>query len=391
MHVVCLQENLAKGLSLVGRVVSSRTTLPVLSNIMVKAEEPAQIRLSATNLDITVSCWLAAKVDEEGATTVPARLFSEFINTLPAEQVSMSLSVRTEQLHVSCDRADANFKVIDASEFPIIPEAGETTLQLAPPVLRQMISQVVFASSTDESRPNLTGVLLNAHGDTLKMVATDGYRLSLRSTTLPVAVAEPTNVLIPARSLAEVGRGAADADDERMAMISVTPNRSQAIFQLNGKEADGKGKGSFHRLAVVSQLIEANFPKYEAIIPKSHTVRIQVSTAEFLQAARRAYLFVRDSNNIVKLSITPGDPGRLHFFASSQELGDHESELDVVGEGEAMEIAFNVRFLIDVLSVIDTPEVALELTTSNRPGVIKPVGSGAEGFLHVIMPMNLNR
>jgi len=389
MHAICLQENLAKGLSIVGRVVSSRTSLPVLANILLKAESPAQVRLSATNLDITVNCWLSAQVKEEGATTVPAKLFNEYISSLPAEPVDLKLSVRTEQLHVTCARTQTNFKVIDASEFPIIPEAEESTLQIASPTLRQMIQQVVFAASTDESRPNLTGVLVVAHDDMLSMVATDGYRLSFRRTHLPEKVADDARVIVPARSLSEVARGAADADDDHLASISFTPNRSQAIFVMTGKES--AGKSSFQRLAIVSQLLEATFPKYEAIIPKSYTTKVTTATAGFLQAARRAYLFVRDSNNIVKLHITPGETGQIHFFASSHDLGDHESILDAVGEGPEMDIAFNVRFLIDVLAVIDTPEVSLELTAADRPGVVRPVGSGDEEFLHVIMPMNPNR
>ncbi len=389
MHAICLQDNLAKGLSIVGRVVSSRTSLPVLSNILLKAESPAQVRLSATNLDITVNCWLGAQVKEEGATTVPARLFNEYISSLPAEPVDLKLSVRAEQLHVACDRTETNFRVIDASEFPIIPEAEKSTLQIEPATLRQMIQQVVFATSADESRPNLTGVSVTAQDDTLSMVATDGYRLSWRRTHLPVAVTEEAKVIVPGRSLSEVARGAADADDEHLASISFTPNRSQAIFEMTGKES--AGKSSFQRLSIVSQLLEATFPKYETIIPKSHTTKVTTATAGFLQAARRAYLFVRDSNNIVKLHLTPGEAGQIQFFASSHDLGDHESTLDARGEGQEMDIAFNVRFLIDVLSVIDTPEVSLELTAADRPGVIRPVGGGDEEFLHVIMPMNPNR
>jgi DNA polymerase-3 subunit beta len=182
VKVSCLQENLAKGLNIVGRAVASRSTLPVLSNVML-ATDNGRLKLSATNLELGVNCWVGAKVEEEGATTVPARLLADFVNSLPPERIDMELVVRTQTLNARCARFEANIKGIDAQEFPIIPTAGdgESAIRLAPEDLRRMIDQVAFAAATDESRPILTGVLARFEGDRLTLAAADGFRLSVRN------------------------------------------------------------------------------------------------------------------------------------------------------------------------------------------------------------------
>ncbi len=398
MRVSCLQENLAKGLSIVGRAVSSRSTLPVLGNILV-ATDQARLKLAATDLEIAINCWVGAQVEEEGATTVPARLLTDFVNSLPAERIDMELSVRTQSLHIRCAHYDANIKGIDASEFPLIPIAdGDGMVEVAVDTLRKMIEQVAFAAATDDSRPMLTGVHARFQGDRLTLAATDGFRLSVRLTKLNKPVNTDMAVIIPARSLQEIARISADADGQYPVEIRVIRERNQVLFHLTGK-ADSLSKGGFQQVDVVSQLIDSNFPDYAAIIPKTWTTRMVVGTAEFLKAVRVAYLFARDAANIVRLQITPGDggiqeapAGLLTLAATSQEYGDNISKVETrIVEGEAMEIAFNARYLIDVLSVIDTPQVVLETTRPGAPGVIRPVGAGPDEFTHVIMPMHINR
>ena len=185
MQVSCLQENLAKGLSIVGRAVASRSTLPVLSNVML-ATDNGQLKLSATNLEIGINCWVGAKVIEEGAITVPARLLGEFINSLPPERIDMKLDESTQTLNLRCARFESNIKGIDAQEFPIVPTAsiGDVALRLEPSSLKAMIDQVVFAAATNESRPILTGVLVQFNEDNLTMAAADGFRLSVKVATL---------------------------------------------------------------------------------------------------------------------------------------------------------------------------------------------------------------
>lgn len=399
MRVSCLQENLAKGLSIVSRAVSSRSTLPVLGNILMEARDN-QLRLAATNLEIGISCWIGAKVEDEGAITVPARLLSDFVNSLPPERIDMDLSVRTQTLQLHCARTNANLKGLDATEFPPLPTASDEVgdaaikvegarIELEVSGLRRMIDQVVFAASSEESRPTLTGVEVTFKGDRISMAATDGFRLSVRGAhvegLMPV---EPIVVIVPAKSLSELGRISADADDSRPVSVLVTETRNQALFQLWGK-ADAKG--GFHRVELVSQLIDARFPDYRAIIPKTHTTRTVVDTAALLKAVRLASLFARENNDIVRVAIAPSNdlhPGQIRLTATSSVTGDNVNELDAMVEGDELDIAFNAKYLMDVLSQIEQPQVVLETSQPTRPGTIRPVGMGEDEFLHVVMPMH---
>lgn len=404
MRVSCLQENLAKGLSIVGRAVSSRSNLPVLGNILLEARGN-QLRLAATNLEIGINCWIGAKVEDEGAITVPARLLSEFVNSLPPDRIDMELAVRTQTLHLRCARFDANMKGIDAADFPIMPvisgsedaddaatQVTGTSIELEPAGLRRMIDQVVFAAASDESRPTLTGVEVSFRDGRINMVATDGYRLSVRSAPVEGMTAPPESAVnVPARSLSEVGRICAEADEQQKVLVLFpAESRNQILFQVWGKP---DVKASFHRVELVSQLIDARFPDYRGIIPKSHTTRTVVDTASLLKAVRVASLFARDNANIVRMAVSQGTngnagEGQLRITAASSEMGDNVSELDAMVEGTDLEIAFNARYLIDVLSQIDQPQVLLETTIATRPGAIRPVGMGTEDFLHVVMPMH---
>jgi len=377
VKVSCLQENLAKGLSIVGRAVATRSTLPVLSNVML-ATDGSRLKLSATNLEIGIVCWIGAKVEEDGSITVPARLLTDFVNSLPPERIDMELTVRTQTLNLKCARFEANIKGIDAQEFPLIPTAGEDSkISLDPSMLRQMIDQVAFAAATDESRPILTGVLAKFQGEQLTLAAADGFRLSVRTAHLSEPTSEPITVIVPARALAELSR--ISGEQEQPIEVTITPARNQALFHMANVD-------------LVSQLIEGNFPDYNQIIPKSYSTRTVVSTSDFLKAAKTANIFARDAANIVRLEIVPGGelaPGRIALTATSAEVGDNVGEFDAVIEGQEMEIAFNAKYLIDVLSVVDAAQVALETTTASSPGVIKPVGS--EDFTYVIMPMHISR
>jgi len=394
VRITCLQENLAKGLSIVGRAVSSRSTLPVLSNILL-ATDQGQLKLAATNLEIGINCWIGAKVEDEGAITVPTRILSEFINSLPAEKIDLDLSVRTQTLNLKCARYEANFKGIDAAEFPTIPtvaDRGDTAvIELPPATLRQMIHQVAFAASADESRPTLTGVEVRFEEERLTMAATDGYRLARRSGGMGMIGGTRNTVIVPARSLSEVARIAADASDERPIEVTITPARNQIMFHIWGKS---DGKGGYHQVDVVSQLLDATFPDYNAIIPRSFKTRAVLDTQAFLRTVRMAFLFAREAANAVRVQIAPSEglkPGTLTITATSAELGDNVSEMDALVEGDANEIAFNAKYLIDALSAIDTPQVALEVTRSTAPGVIRPVGAGPEEYTQVIMPMQLQK
>jgi DNA polymerase-3 subunit beta len=394
MQASCLQENLSKGLSIISRAVATRPTLPVLSHVLLSTEQ-SQIKLAATDLELFIVCWIGAKVEQPGATTVPARLLTDLVNSLPPERIDLRLTDQT--LHLSCARNEADIKGIDAQEFPLIPtvesdaSGGVPETSLDPELLRQMISQVVFAAATDESRPILTGVLTRFEEDTLTMATADGFRLSVRSAQLPAPAPQSISAVIPAKALSELAR--IGANEQEPISMYITPSRSQVLFHLQGStSADeaSRSSTSVFGIDLVSQLIEGNFPNYQQIVPKSHTTRTILNTEEFLKACRTANIFARSEANVIHVSVEPGaelSMGRVEITASSAEMGDSVIDLDASVEGEPVTIAFNARFLMDALSVMDSAQVALETSTSSSPGMLKPLGS--EDFVHVIMPMHI--
>jgi len=377
MKVSCLQENLAKGLSIVGRAVASRSTLPVLSNVLL-ATDNARLKLSATNLELGINCWVGAKVEQDGAVTVPARLLMDFVNSLPPERIDMELQVRTQTLNLRCGRFEASIKGIDAQEFPIVSAPGEDhTVSMDPEALRDMINQVSIAAATDESRPVLTGVLTELGPSGITMAAADGYRLSVRSSELSISTESEAKVIIPARALQELAR--ISGEQEEPIRVLVSPARNQAFFRLSS-------------IDLITQLVEGTFPDYRQIIPRQHSTRTVLNTAEFQKAVRLASLFARDSNNIVRVRVEPAGeltPGKVVVSATSSELGSNVSELEATIQGDAIEIAFSARYLADVLNVIDAAQVAMETSAPSSPGAFTPVGG--ESFLHVIMPMHIGR
>ncbi len=377
MKFSCLQENLAKGLAIVGRAVATRSTLPVLSNILIATDE-GRLKLSATNLEVGINCWIGAKVEEDGATTVPARLLTDFVNSLPAERIDGQLVTRTQTLNLKCARYEANIKGIDAQEFPLILALSEdASIGLDPVALREIINQVAFAAAIDESRPVLTGVLAEISGKQLTMAAADGFRLSVRTIELPEEAPASGRFIIPARALQELAR--ISVEQSEPVRMTLAPNRSQVFFRMTD-------------IDLVSQLIEGTFPDYKQIIPKGHATHLVVDSSELLKAVRIASFFAREAANIIRMHITPGEQGlggSLTIMATSAELGDNVGEIEAAVEGEAIEIAFNAKYLMDVLGVIGTPQVAIETTSPSSPGVIRPAGE--MDFVHVVMPMHIAR
>lgn len=371
MKLSCLQENLNRGLSIVSRAVATRTTLPITQNVLI-ATDQSRLKLAATNLEIAISCWVGAKIEEEGAITIPARLLTEFISSLPNDRIDITLSQRTLQL--KCIRYEARINGLDAADFPPIPQVGDgiaTRIEIA--ALREGISQVAFAAATEESRPVLTGVHMEFEEDKLSLVAADGFRLAVHTTSLLTPVKDKTAIIVPARTLNELSRFL--TDEEETVEITVNQQKSQTLLRLKNIE-------------MVSQLIQGNFPNYGQLIPQSYVTRAVVDRAEFLQTIRMASIFARDGSGIVRLVITPGadlTPGRMNISARAEEIGDNVSEIDALIDGEPAKIAFNAKYLSDVLSVLHEKQVALETTTSSSPGVIRPVG--VDNYVHVVMPM----
>jgi DNA polymerase III subunit beta len=379
MKVSCLQENLHKGLQTVGKAVANKTTLPVLNNILI-ATDRGRLKLAATNLEVGITNWVGCQAEDEGAITVPARLLSDFVSSLPNDRITMTLDERTRTLKIECARYEANIKGIPAEEFPIIPEVTDAPLARIPaPLLKEMINQVAFAASGDDSRPVLAGVYVHIEGREMTMAAADGFRLARRTNQLDAPAEGPVKLIIPARSMVELARALPDDEGEDAEPVSmmVTTNRNQVLFHLDN-------------LDVTSRLVEGNYVDIDRVIPSDWATRTVVPTAEMLKAVRVASFFAKDSANILRIQVEPGadlTPGVLTISANAAEVGDNKSQLDCVVDGESGQIALNVRFLMDVLNIIDTPQVALETKTPGSPGVIKPVGE--DGLVHVIMPMYL--
>ncbi|MBI4790641.1 MAG: DNA polymerase III subunit beta [Chloroflexi bacterium] len=377
MKVSCLQENLAKGLAIVSRAVAARSTLPVLGNILL-ATDQGRLKLAATNLELAVTDWIGAKVENDGAITVPARVLIDFVNSMPPERIDMELNERTQTLHVKCARYDANIKGIEASEFPIIPTIAENKkISLEPDTFREMIEQVAISAATDESRPVLTGVICKFDKDRVTLAAADGFRLSVRHAVLTTPVDQPFSVIVPAKALQEVGRVSGDQEDP--IEMAVTENKTQVLFRLTNIE-------------IVSQLLEGAFPDFTRIIPESHATRTVITTSDLQNAVKASSVFAREAMNTVRVQIAPAGEmgaGKVILTATSAESGDNVGEIDATVDGDPIEIAFNARYLADVLNVLHTPQVALETTSAASPGVIKPVGR--DDFTHVIMPMHIGK
>jgi DNA polymerase-3 subunit beta len=363
-----MQENLARGLSVVSRAVSTRSTLPVLANVLLRTED-AGLKLTATNLEIGITYWVPGKIDADGATTVPARLLTDYVNALQGgERVDLELTAG-ETLHLRAGRYESHLKGIDADEFPAFQTVGERpTTRIAQKVLRQALEETAFAAASDEARPILTGVLARFEGDTLTLAAADNYRIAVK--TIPILDAVPeTSVVIPARALNELTRILADVDEPVDVVLAQAKN--QILFHLEG-------------IDLISRLIDGQFPNYQQVLPQSHTTRAILDREELLRAVRPAALIAHESANIVKLQISAnGDAGIT--VSANAEVGDHVGQVEAAVEGDGTTIAFNARYLADVLANVEAEQFALELNGPLSPGVFKPVGD--DRYVHVVMPV----
>jgi DNA polymerase-3 subunit beta len=362
-----MQENLARGLSVVSRAVSNRS-LPVLTNVLLKTED-AGLKLTATNLEIGITYWVPGKIDVDGATSVPARLLTDLVNSLPGgEPIELELG-DGETLHIRSGRFESNIKGISADDFPTVQTAGERPVTRIPQnVLRHALEETAFAAASDEARPILTGVLARFEGDQLTLAAADNYRIAVKTITILDPV-EETSVVIPARALHELSRVLTDTEDP--VSIVLAHARNQVLFHLEGVD-------------LVSRLIDGQYPNYQSVLPASHSTRAVLDREELLRAVRPAALIAHESANIVKLGVgLEGDPGIT--VSANAEVGDHVGRIEADVEGDGTTIAFNARFLADVLTNVDAEQFALELNGPLSPGVFKPLGD--DRYVHVVMPL----
>lgn len=375
MRVSCLQEQLQRALSRVGRAVATRTALPVLSNVLLSTDN-GRLRIAATNLEIGVTTWIDADIEEEGRITIDARLLGEFVNTLPAGTVTLTTDDVRLSLTVQSGRDKASINGIDAEDFPVIPAVSEEGfhVDIDAQLLRESIGLVEFSAASDESRPVLAGVMTRLDGDRLVLAAADGFRMAIVEHTLEHSVPERQDLIIPARSYRELARIIGDADGA--IRLAVTPNRSQVLARVGDTEW-------------VSRLIDGTFPDVKQIVPKDLATRVDIGRESLLNAVRRASYFARENNDVVFLTVQPGEddlaPGSVEVSANAADRGNSQSFVDASVTGNEIRVAFNSHYLTDVLSVLRTGQVMLGLNGANAAGIVR--GSGNDDCTHVIMPM----
>lgn len=307
MQIATTQTAFKTALETVARAVTTRSTLPILGNVLL-ATEGSRVKVAATNLEMAITTWVDAEVAKEGMLTVPARLLTEFVSTLPEDE-KVTLSTTGTKARVACGKIEATLHGMDAEDFPVIPSfSGAPLVGIEASLLKDMVDQVEFAAATDDSRPVLAGVLLKFESGKLTMAAADGFRLAVREQDVAFT-GQPTSVIVPAKALVAAAKLLERSDDP--VELSVSENRSQALFRAQNIE-------------VVTRLVDGNFPNYGQIIPKEHGTRMTLSTQELLRSIRRAAIFARDSSNVVTLGVKPGDEtreGQLLITATAAEVG----------------------------------------------------------------------
>ena len=375
MKLELLQEDLNKALSIVSRFVAVRPQLPVLSNILFSAQEDNQLRLAATNLEIGIQYWLGAKVIEPGQIALPAKDLTEFISYLSPGKITLETGKKIQVKIVSAI-GESSFAGMDDKEFPKIPQIDQNQVfSLPKESLSEAVAKVGFAAASDDTRPVLEAVNWQFTKDGYQMVATDGYRLSLKNVSgIKVKMKKETdsvNFLIPCRSLMEITHLAGNKEEIK---LGLTSDGNQVIFVLD-------------ELQLVSRLIEGEFPDYRKIIPKEAKTKVTIGREEWLQAIKAASVFAKGSSNIVKLEIKESS---VIISANAPSVGENKAEIEAKVVGEGLPIAFNYRFVLDFLNAVPgtEKEVVLELTESLAPGVFKIPSDPS--YLHLIMPVRVD-
>ena len=375
MKVTCRPAVLGQALQVVSRAISSRTTLPILNNILIETTAEG-LALTATNLEIGIRKVVPAEVTAEGSTTAPARLLTDFVGTLPDDELEMTLDGPSQSLNLRCARFDTHIKCIEADEFPPGPRPDEgDRLEVALDDLVGAVEQTQMAASTDEARPVLTGVLVQVQGGSLTLAATDGHRLAVRK----LAAAGPSDpagasqidasLIVPARALAALARVLKGEPGKVEVIISKA--RNQVFFRAGSSE-------------LTSRLIDGKYPNYAQVIPSKSSTTVKVATAELTQTVRAVSLFARDSANVIRVK---AQSGALTLSATTNEVGDSKAEMAADVDGSDIQIAFNARYVLDALGVIGEDEVELLFDGPLSPGLMRPPGK--EHYLYVIMPVRV--
>jgi DNA polymerase-3 subunit beta len=369
MNLTIAKEQIINGLQAVQNVVSTRTTLPILSNVLLRAEGD-KLELTATDLDVTVSSSVEAKVKKPGASTVPVKRLFGIIRELANSEIDLEV----DDKNVCSVRSGASFYKINglsADEFPPLPKFKEEKKVVLPQeTVGGMMKKTSFAISTDESRYVLNGIFISLKDHKMTMVATDGRRLALVDEEVDVSEKSQGEFIIPAKAVNELNRLLQEKGE-----LEIRYTENQASFTLK----DDKGSG----VLIVSKLIEGNYPNYRQVIPNEVKERIPLVREEFLHALRRAEIMTSEKSNSVKLTFGKNN---LAITANSPEVGEARESIAVNYKGKEMAIAFNPKYLIDPLNALANDEVFIELIDELSPGVLKINGP----FLYVVMPMRLS-
>jgi DNA polymerase-3 subunit beta len=370
------RKELLEGIQTVGKAVATRSSLPILTHVRI-ASKDGKVSLMATDLEMWMEHTLPTMtLAGDGAATAPARNFTELLAAMPDADVEYTVEDDTNALRLRCNRANYKLLGLPADEFPLLPQVNEESrFVIDRAVLRDAIRQTIFATSSDETRAILTGVLVVFQGDSLKLVATDTHRLAVRDCAVKEGSGS-ASAIVPSRAMGELARIVGSGDGE----VIVTLSSNQIQFQI----PDEKGGDT----TLISRLIDGQFPNYERVIPAQHTKKLTIERDPFAAAVKRAAIVARDSASRVVLRTTE-DGDRLTITAESGSVGNAYEEVEVAREGDdsPVEIAFNANYLSDVLGVLDSEGLHLELTEPLRPGLLRP--SGDPDYLCVLMPMQV--
>ena len=364
MKLIVTQENLNKALQNVSRVASAKTPLPILNNILIKTDKN-RLFIAATNLEIAITEYVGAKVEKEGAITLPAKLLTEFINTLPKGNIS--LEKKGQQLHISSEHYTSTINGQEVEEFPELPiinekEAQELTIPAH--MFKKAVSQTAVASSNDTTRPMLTGVYFHVVNGELYMASTDGYRLSERKL---FAYTEDIQAIIPVSSLQEVVRVTSSDDSE----VRILIDDNQARFRIEESE-------------VTSKLIDATYVDYRQLIPTNSDITVKIAKDEFSQITKVASLFARESAGGITITVDE-DKKTISIHSVASQLGENTSEATAIISGSGV-VTLNSRYLIDALNSIEGKEIEFRFSGKLSPCIITDT-SNEGNYQHIIMPL----
>jgi DNA polymerase-3 subunit beta len=368
MEILVRRNDLVKELQLVQGIVERKNSIPILSNVLAEART-GELRISATDLDVSLRCGCAAQVVEEGAVTLGAKKLYEIVRSLPESDVSVKVE-GDSWARIKCERVEFKMAGLPREDFPSIPEArAGKAVDIPVGVLRTLIQRTAFAITAEDARYYLAGALLVLDKEAAAMVATDGHRLAWAQKTTSLKVAETTRVLVPRKAISELARLIEDMGAEEA--VSFQQGEGHLIFAAGGR-------------TLASKMVEAQFPAYEKVVAVTGDKKVAVGRDALQSAIRRVSLLSSERGRAVRLSL---EDGRLEVSASSPDLGEARESMPLEYAGEGVEIGFNGQYLLEFLGVVGTPEVALEVKDAESQGILRPVGEDGGDYRYVVMPM----